>query len=73
VSKRRFAVSNAHIDRPDERFIREDQRMGPSVALVIVSEHLNGKPADVVRISDRAALVLAEQLISAVRNKGATS
>lgn len=69
-SKRRFRILNAGVDRPDERYVPEADRIGTAVVVRVQSRHLKSEPVDEVRLTDWEALLLAEALLTAVRNRG---
>jgi hypothetical protein len=63
---RHLRILSAGIERPDERFIRAEDKVGPSVAVHVASEDLKARPVHVLRIDEDEALRLAEQLLHAV-------
>lgn len=65
---RELRILNAHVERPDERHVREADRVGPSVAVAVQSADLKGQPVHMVRITEADALRLAEALLRSVRN-----
>lgn len=63
---RRLRILSAGVDRPDERSTRPEDKVGPSVAVSVLSEDLRAQPVHTVRISEDEALRLIEQLATAV-------
>jgi len=66
---RQLIVVGAGVHRPDERWIPEVDKVGPSVSVRIISDDLKHKPMHEIRISDEQALRLAGQLVQAVLNR----
>jgi hypothetical protein len=63
---RQLHVVGAGVDRPDERHIRAEDRVGPSIAVRIASEDLKARPVHSVRLTEDEAIRLIAQLAEAV-------
>ena len=63
---RQLSITGAGVERPDERHIPPADRVGPAVAVWVLSEDLRSRPVHSLRLTEDEALDLAQKLLDAV-------